>query len=604
MPFQGRTVQGIENRQLGGINEQTTLINVPVGTALDMDNFETDSAGAIRRRDGYTVVADLGTTLRYFGTYFSSTGTQVWVAVCDNKFWEASDPAGPWTDRTGSVTLTDTTGPWIGADMNGYFVLTNGVDAPIVHQAGTTIRTLKDASLLSPPENVLAVSSSSGGTYTYAVTAITARGETTISNLAGCIGPAALSSTTPAILTWNARAGAQGYRIYKVSGTSLRLLGTVGALTTTFTDTGQALSPGGPPATNTAYAVPTDWDVRPPKGVAVIARGRSQRMIAFRDTKFYVSALSTPLDFLTANDAFDGTIYGGRDNRITAVAALYDYTVFFSRTNAFVYTGSIYSDFTQTKLLNVGCEAPLSVVPAGDDLYFWSEFGPNTMSRVQAGQDVQTARELADPLTKTVHTLSSRSYWSTIVGWHDVKRSRICWAYPNGSDATVSKGVLYAYDTGGWSRHSLPNIVATAVDSNRVVYAGTGDGNIIKLYTGNTDNGAAIPATYETGWYDSQSFLNRQIVSLDVVTDKTVGTYQFTAEVFFDMSSTASSTHTLTDTATDGIAVVNQTPLANIHRLYVKGFGRYFKIKFSLTSSDNGPRILGWREEMRAKGYR
>jgi len=607
MPFQGRSVQGVENRQFGGINEQATLINLPIGSALDMDNFETDSTGAIRRRDGYTLSIDLGTTLRYFGSYFSSDGTQVFVAVCDNLFYEATDPAGPWTDRTGSVTLSAVDGPWVGADINGYFVLANGTDAPILHQYGQNAQTLKDASRLEPPTGLAITNMGAAGAtiYTYAVTALTARGETLVGNVASTFtGNAALDATNYNLLQWDLRAGAQGYRIYKLSSTSFTLLGSVGGLSNTYTDTGQALSAGGPPTTNTAYNTPTDWDVRPPQGFGTIARGRSQRLMAYYKNRFFASALSTPLDWLTANDAFDNTIYGGKDNRIVAMAPLYDYTVFFSRTNSFVYTGSTYTDFGQSKILNVGCESPQSVVAAGDDLYFWSEFGPNTMSRVQAGQDVQTAKELADPVSGTVHTRSSRSYWAKIVAWNDVRRNRICWAYPNGTDSTVSKGLVFSYDTGGWSRHSLPDIVAAVVDTLRQVYVATSDGKILKLYSGNTDNGTALTASYETGWYDSQSFLNRQIVSLDVITDKSVGAYTLYMDVFFDMQDSATSTHTLTDTTTDGIQVVNQTNQANIHRCYVRGFGRYFKIKFRVDSSNAGPRILGWREEMRSKGYR
>jgi hypothetical protein len=86
--------------------------------------------------------------------------------------------------------------------------------------------------------------------------------------------------------------------------------------------------------------------------------------------------------------------------------------------------------------------------------------------------------------------------------------------------------------------------------------------------------------------------------------DKTMGAYALQVEVFFDFSTTASSTHQLTDTTTDGINVILQTPLANIHRLFVQGIGRYFKFKFTVSDSPTAPRIMGWRPEMYSTGIR
>jgi hypothetical protein len=383
------------------------------------------------------------------------------------------------------------------------------------------------------------------------------------------------------------------------------LLGAVGALTNNYLDTGQAVGTIIPVTTNTTYNTPTAWDKTPPAGFVTIARGRSQRMLAFRNGYFWACSLSDPLNWLQANDAFDQPIYGGKDNNIVAGVAMYDYTLLCSKTNTFVFTGSTFQDFNLSKILNVGCTAPHSLMSAGDQVYFWSEVGPNSFSRVQLGQDIETTPDINGPVQNTVSSLSNRAYWSKIVAWNHLRNNRLLWAYPDGTSTSNNKAIAFAY-TGraDWSRHAVGPIVNAVVDTLRIVYVGTEDGKIWQLYSGNTDGGVAIPATYETGWYDSQSFLNRQIVFLDVVTDKSVGAYSLQVEVFWDFATTTQSVHQLTETQTDGINVVVQTSVANIHRIYVKGFGRYFKFKFTVVNSANAPRILGWRPEMYSKGIR
>lgn len=606
--FQGRSVQGVENRAFGGINELANIINLKQGFALDMLDFEIDPTLAVRRRDGMTLLSNLGTSLRYAGTYYDPYGVQVFVAVCDNKFWEATSPNGPWTDRTNGVTLSSVDGPWIGADLGGKFLLANGVDQPIVHRLGLGVQTVKDASQILPPQG-LAISCPTPGsvtTYLYVVTAITARGETTPSAIASVLNDA-LSGSNPNTIQWNLRAGAQGYIIYKYdSGIRTYLaFGSVSGLTNQYVDAGQANSGlGSPPIVNTAWNTPTKWEGIPPSGFVVVARGRSQRMLAFSNGYFWASSLSDPLNWLQPNDAFDQPIYGGKDSNITAGATLYDYTVLCSKTNTFVYEGSTYQDFNLVKILSVGCVSPHSIVTAGDQLFFWSEVGPNAFNRVMAGQDIQTTPDINGQVQNTVSSLSNRSKWSKIVAWNHIRNNRIGWAYPNGSSTTNNRAIMFAYSgRADWSRHSTPPIVNAFTDTQRIVYVATADGNIYQLYSGNTDNGSTITGTYETGWYDSQSFLNRYIVFLDVICDKSVGAYNLNVEIRFDFASTG-DTHALTDTTTDGIPVVIQTPLANIHRLYVRGIGRYFKFIFSVTSSPNAPRILGWRPEMYSKGIR
>lgn len=605
--FEGRSVQGVENRIFGGINELASIINLKQGYALDMLDFEVDATQTIRRRDGYELVHDFGAPLNYIGSFFSEYGVQVYVAVSNNKFYEAPALSGPWVDRTNGVTLSDVPGPWIGCDLGGRFVLTNGTDEVVTFKSGLPLKTLKEASILdSPAGTTVTVTGAVGGpSLTYGVTAITARGETPIAFYGVVVnGPNPLNSTNYCTIQWNLVPGAQGYRIYKRVTNVDTYLGAVGALTNSYTDTGQATGLDVAPTVNRAYNTPLAWDTQPPAGFITVARGRAQRALAFGRGHFWCSALSDLLNWLQPNDAFDYPIYGGRNNDIVAAAPLYDYTLLCSRTNIFVYTGSTYQDFVIDKILNVGCVSHHSMVPSGDNLYFWSEFGPNSLSRVMAGQDIQSNIGMNDAIQTTVHQLSNKDQWPKIIAWNHVGTGRIAWAYPEGTASTLSKAVLYTYSgSAAWSRHTTPNIIGSVTDINRNVYLGSADGKIYLAYSGNTDNGAVITGTYETGWYDVQSFLNRQIVHLDVIMDATVGDYNIQVEVLFDFNSTG-SVHQLDQNSTDGVTLVDRTLYANVHRLYVKGFGRYFKFKFTVTNSPNPPRVLGWRPEMYSKGIR
>jgi hypothetical protein len=93
------------------------------------------------------------------------------------------------------------------------------------------------------------------GTYFYKITAITALGETTVSQERS----ATLASTGEIVLVWVAVTGATGYKVYRgtVTNTQNKLVTTTGAVTT-FTDQTASPPTGIPPSTNGAYvAIPT-----------------------------------------------------------------------------------------------------------------------------------------------------------------------------------------------------------------------------------------------------------------------------------------------------------------------------------------------------------
>jgi hypothetical protein len=97
-----------------------------------------------------------------------------------------------------------------------------------------------------------------GGTFSFALTALNPRGETTATAPpqqvrvplgGGCIR-----------VFWSPIAGASGYRLYKASGASpLQLLATVGAAATSFRDDGTLPGQGPPPPAANGAATPGEW---------------------------------------------------------------------------------------------------------------------------------------------------------------------------------------------------------------------------------------------------------------------------------------------------------------------------------------------------------
>jgi hypothetical protein len=100
------------------------------------------------------------------------------------------------------------------------------------------------------------------GTYDYAVTALTATGETTVSP----VQPVTVAAGGKVSLRWNGPIGATSYRIYRgTSASTLQLVGTLAHVTTVltdpncvWTDTGATASSVSPPTINTA-TTPGQW---------------------------------------------------------------------------------------------------------------------------------------------------------------------------------------------------------------------------------------------------------------------------------------------------------------------------------------------------------
>ena len=607
MGYVGRTTQEPETFNYGGLNLKATALNLKDGEAQDISNLDIDISGALTTRLGYQIMASVTGPVEYFNNYFTSTGQEVFVVIANHRFYEATSISGPFTDRTGSIILTGTN--WIGSYIADSFLIGNGVDAPMISILGSNLQTVESASLIASPNSIqVAVVGTPGvTTYIYTITSVTGRGEAP--NVAAAVtatGNATLDSTNYNQLSWAGIAGALSYNVYRYNAGTYYLIGTTTA--TSLQDTGLALGTTIPPLTNTAYNTPNDWNLNgQPEGFAVLARGRNQHLIAWRKNNVWAAAYGTAIDWFATNDAFAFQVQGGEDNSVKCVVTLYDFTVMFSATNAFVYTGSSSTDLTQSKILHTGCVSPYSIVPVGDDIYIWSQFGPTTLSRILQGADIQTLA-MSIKVNPLIYDQTNRSTWSEIAGWHDIRNQRVCWAYPSVGSSTNDKVLVWSYTVvqadgskGAWMKFTgwTPvNAITSSSTSN--IYGAFTSGSIVQLHSGLTDNGAAIVWSYKSAWYDLRTWLKKRMLWLDLVMDSTY-TYAVAVTTAWDFNRAGMSQgHTVTNAATDGYAYETVGDY-NEHRLYTQGDGKHFQFVYS---GSTPCRIVAWRPEARLKGIR
>ena len=612
--YAGRINNDAEIYNFLGINNKSSIVDGKPGEAIDIDNWDIDLSGAITRRQGYTVVYDFGTDVNHADTFFRLDGTQIYIAVTGGELYEATSPAGPWTNRGGSLTTGDFT--YIGSDMNGRYVLCNGVDKPIVFEPGSSVQTLEDASIVTPPTNVDATSVGGGGaTYKYVITSVTPRGESASSE-EGIVynGPATLDVTHYNVISWTPAPGAFSQNLYRYNAVygTYSLLGSVTGTANSFTDNGSYTEEIfiNPPTANTAYNTPVDWNTNgQPEGVYVISRGKDQRMLAWRKSFVWVSALSNIYDWYTTNDSFSFYNLGGQDNNVTAVTTLYDYTVIFSKTNAFIYTGSSYSDWALSKIINTGCPSHYAITFVGDTGVLWSQFGPSTVERILSGQDVSTTG-IASKISPIVYEQTELSEWRKIRSWHDLQRQRVCFAIPGVGQTKNTMVLAYNYQTKGWTKFSGWNVENVVYDPlaklNYAILDGT---SMVLLHNGNTDGGTRIDNAYYTVYEDSGTWSRKRNVFLDVMMDP-AHPYEVdvTLDTDFEDQTIPVQTYHLsfdgTTAKTDNESVVMQGAKVITHRIVVNGYSRHYGLVFEDTASSYPARIYGYRLESRSYGIR
>ena len=625
-----RTSQAPEFRNFGGINTKATLVNIGSAEAQDITNFDIGLDGGITQRLGYIVYKTFITPVQHFARWLSLDGIEYFGVVANNKFYESTSPAGPWVDRTGSVSITEVSNIWQSVNWQGKLYLFNGTDKPLVADPGKNLVTLEDLSLLSAPtgisiDTVGSLADLGQRRYGFLIEACTTRGGTgcqQVAFLEYSKDIATVDETNYPIITWDAVTNAVSFKVYRSitpfdagnfpnAPTNWALVAELTSDTFDYSYTNDSYEiTKNPSISNLAFNTPADWNANgQPVGGIIVARGRDERMMVWRKNLIWACALSNPLDWFSPANAFAFTINGGIDNNVQSVGALYEYTCFFTKTNSFLYSGASSDTIQIVKILDVGCISPLSLVLANGDLYFWSWYGPMSFQRVMAGQDVQIS-----PMNYNVQPIIQaldKAYWGQITGYFDALQSRIVWAYPSTGTIGNDKCLVYQIDVQAWTKYDSWHIVNCARNSDGNIYATMADGSLVHLHSGNNDGGAGISATYKSCWFDLRAWdSKKRMTFIDIVMDSTA---DYTVSFKYDWDYGAGPTETQTLNYTSGSAAttngttVDQTQLSqniNIHRVFTYGIGRSFQLTFTNTTDNRRAKILGWRPEVFLLGGR
>ena len=622
--YPGRYDFGVMRQNFGGIRDQASLLTVPDGAAMDVLNFDVNVGGEITRRGGLSSVYDFGSPVVFFKKYLYR-GTEVFFAITSNgKFWSATNPAGAWANVTGSVTWSDyTTNPIIGAVLASKLVLCNGIDPPLIYIYGSNVQTLKDASL--QPVATTSATLTAFGTLstgaTYRVVGVTPRGETT--PVSASIAPnnavtsSALSAANYNTLSWVNNGEFTSYKIIFVGnadpvrpGTSTNVaagdwvIATVGAAATSYTDTGGPVTAFTAVGSSTAYNTPADWETNGyPEGMAYVGKNRDERLFAWRKNAIWASSLSEPTNWYREDDAFAFTVIGSDDTNIKGIAGLFDYSMIMSKTACFLYTGASPTTIALSKVIPVGCASHNSITYAGQDAWWWSNYGPTNGSRIIQGADVALNTSLTNQIQSLIFQGTNTSRWDKIAGATDIVNNRIYWGVPKAAATTNNQSVVLNFEVSGFVRYDGFDWVGSAVYNNDVYIAGSA-GIIYKMNTGNTDNGTPITASYTTGHMDLGSYpMVKRMLWVDVLADRRGGDYSFDFQYSADMGQQVSTAQTCTQTTTNGDTITTTSSTATEHRLYCEGIANTFQLIFT-TSATTPLKLVAWRPEIRARGVR
>lgn len=387
---------------------------------------------------------------------------------------------------------------------------------------------------------------------------------------------------------------------------------------------------------------PRNWDTDPPAGFCLRGEGRQNRMYAwgFADdpNRIDYSELGVPwnwlwadldgevieevLVFSSAGAADGGYFYAIQDDgeKVVGIAELYGVMVVFKTNSTLIYSGEHGVDWGIQARLPVGCSSYRSVIRAGNDLYWWSEQGPVSLSAVQEYGDLKMADAGINVIDEVTDT--NKNHLARVVGYHDRENFRLIWLVPSAGETTCDKGIVYYYDAP--QRWSIWNgdycekncvLVGTGHDiGGTVAYAGNEAGEIHYLNQGYDDSGEVILASYTTAWTDLgdpdsrkramwldviNGYEGAEGVAISVGWDYTATWYPVGRQIKALGDPGAYFDYALFDEATFN----SESPAVKRHEVVDTGY--YMRVKFE-TGQDNtlGFMLHGWKPQIVPKGLR
>jgi len=379
-----------------------------------------------------------------------------------------------------------------------------------------------------------------------------------------------------------------------------------------------------------------------PTHMRLISLGHGSRMYAWgfaaNPNMIAYSELNVPYNFMYYNmlsgaaaqpllDGGDALISGGDGDKIVAVADMFSYKVIFKRRKTLIYTGdpgNTYDDNFPWQLQTefpVGCVSDRAWVKVGNDIMFWAEDGPRTLSAVQEYGDLAQSN-LAFKINDQVRGVAP-GHHERIRCYHDITNMRVIWYYPSPGATANNAAYVHYYNDGEWSKWSGPStemvdveVVRTTAEQYDRVIGGSAENGVVQLEAGLVDadiddDDVDIAAEYYTNW-----------INMGEVSD---ATRSLVLDVIFGDGGTGVNIYYQTDLNTDwtqverlersiggggtrwGSFAWGSAPWGATSRAIQRyEFGSLFNIvrlKFSKTGS-TGFEIMGFRIEARMKGLR
>jgi hypothetical protein len=650
-----RTTQQPYAKNFGGINRNATVLNMKENEAESIVNMDIGDRGSVRIRSGIVaapLISKNENQTDHINAFYDSNE--------DYRYYSYGKVYTDLDDLTSEVTIpgggtVGTSGfQQISVGFRGALFIADGENPPAYVDPLVSIETVEDASILPPPATCTAdVVSDTTGTYGnvwYCVTATTGRGET-IASPTGFIASGVrtgFSSTNYNTVSWEPVAGCLGYKVYfNVTGATVwRCHAEVASTVTSFDDTEGVAIVGGdvePSSVSTAYNTPAAWNVTDgyPEGFHTIPVGDGERLCAWRGNTVWVSAVADGLDWFSPNDAFAFSINSSGNNNITGMATLFDYTVVFTSVAAYVYTGTDASAWGLSKVLPIGCVSHKSIVHAGPDVWFWSQYGPASLSRILQGVDISITIQSNERVNPIIFNEIDQTMLDQISGVNDPKNRRIIWSVFK--DGVQADALVYQYDlppAGAWVEYDgfyfrdaicdkhlvirgcggyyaelnevggdqvrtydydyrMPCKLVASSTENNYLYRDNINITPIVINTGSFEYG------YHTAWFDMLSWMpKKRVVFTDVIVNRSLGDYEFNVYWSFDYDRYTSDDVVLTQTTTNGATVQTTSATTTQHRVYMNGIGNAFQLVLWGDSSSGIVEILGWRPNANFKGYR
>lgn len=279
---------------------------------------------------------------------------------------------------------------------------------------------------------------------------------------------------------------------------------------------------GAVPPTTGLTGAPAAWETDPPRVMRLVGLGRGSRLyaagFAADPKRVDYSEMDVPHNFLR-QDVMDPSVFlpeldggyfyvnKGDDDAIVDIADMYGYTVILMKRSIAIYTGDPGTDdHQQVACYNVGCVGPNAWKKVGNDIFFWSDDGPRTLSAVQEYGDLQHANIAENTIKGDVTGINPTSF-NKIVCLHDTVRSRVLWFAPDTGENDNTIVFAYYYNEQRFSRWYGEGAEITAASAIRTdttraqrCIGADADGNIVEMFEYLGDLGEPIDASYTTKW--------------------------------------------------------------------------------------------------------